>query len=119
MTPWRWAGWWWAAAGGALAVLALSPRPAADRLRGAAAGSATALADQLDSMGAGTAGPEQAEAARAAKHALIDAFTAAPYRPTGLAVPDQALANLGEALQWLSVLVTDAVGEGTDFASAA
>ena len=46
--------------------------------------------------------------------ALITAFTAAPYRPTGLAAPDQGLANLVETLEWLTTLVSEATREGTD-----
>ena len=41
-----------------------------------------------------------------AKHALTNAFSATPYRPTGLARSDQALANLVETLEWCTILVT-------------
>ena len=59
------------------------------------------------------------EAALAAKRALMNAFDAAPFRPTGLAVPDQALANLVESLEWCTTLVTEALREGTDLATVA
>ena len=44
----------------------------------------------------------------AAKRALMDAFDSTPYRPTGLAVPDQALANLVESLEWCTTVVSEA-----------
>ena len=54
------------------------------------------------------------EAALAAKHALMNAFASTPYRPTGLALSDQALANLVESLEWCTTLVTETLREGTD-----
>ena len=50
----------------------------------------------------------------AARHDLMNAFDSAPYRPTGLAVQDQALANLVVSLEWCATVVTDALREGTD-----
>lgn len=119
MVPSRLAGWWLASSVGTLAVLVLSPRPAGDRLRASAAKSATALADQLEFALTGTCNPVLAEAANAANRALINVFTAAPYRPTGLAVPDQALANLVETLGWCTTLVSEATREGTDLTTVA
>ena len=114
MIPSRLAGWWLASVAGTLAVLALSPRPGDDHLRAAAAASATALQDQLDAALSGASSPERAEASMAAKHELLSALTDAPYRPTGLAVRDQALANLVEDLEWCTTLVKDAVQDLTD-----
>jgi uncharacterized membrane protein YccC len=107
-------GFWLASGIGTLAVLVLSPRPAGDRVRASAARSATALADQLEFALDDRCSPVLAEAATAANQALINAFTAAPYRPTGLAAPDQGLANLVETLEWLTTLVSEATREGTD-----
>lgn len=119
MIPSRLAGWWLASAAGTLAVLTLSPRPDDDRLRAAAAASATALEDQLDAALSGAPSPERAEAAMAAKQELLSALTDAPHRPTGLAVRDQALANLVEDLEWCTALVNDAVKDVTDLADVA
>ena len=100
MIPDRLAGWWLASAVGTLAVVTLSPRPAGSRLRATAATLAAALADQLDSALAGGCGHAQVTATKAAKAELLVAFLRLlPYRPTGLALPDQALANLVEATQ--------------------
>jgi uncharacterized membrane protein YccC len=107
--PARLAGWWLASVVGTAAVLLLSPRPAGDRLRGAAAASAGAVSRYL---AAGVRGePAQAlrEASLAAKHELMAAFGAAPYRPTGLATADQALASLVQLLEWCASLASDAL----------
>ena len=117
MVPSRLEGFWLASAVGTLAVLVLSPRPAGDRVRASAAHSATALADQLEYALNNECSPALAEASAAANQALINAFTSAPYRPTGLAAPDQGLANLVETLEWLTTLVSEATREGTDLKS--
>jgi hypothetical protein len=114
VVPDRLAGWWLASVFGTLAVLLLSPRPGGDRLRASAAKSASALADQLDGALARRCTREDSAAAIAAEHSLMDTFDSAPYRPTGLAVPDQALANLVVSLGWCTTVVTDALREGTD-----
>ncbi len=114
LVPSRLEGWWLASAIGTLAVLVLSPRPAGDRVRASAAHTATALADQLEFALNSECSPVLAEAANAANQALINAFTTAPYRPTGLATSDQGLANLVETLEWLTTLVSEATREGTD-----
>jgi uncharacterized membrane protein YccC len=116
MIPSRLAGWWLATAAGTLAVLVLSPRPESDRLRGAAANSAVAISAQLDASLAARATPADADETMAMKHSLEAAFASTPYRPTGLASADQALADLVEALEWCTVLVADMVKEGTDLA---
>ncbi len=119
VVPDRLAGWWLASVFGTIAVLVLSPRPPGDRLRAAAAKSAGALGDQLGDALARKCTDADGEAALGAKRALMNAFDAAPFRPTGLAVPDQALANLVESLEWCTTLVTEALREGTDLATVA
>jgi uncharacterized membrane protein YccC len=114
MIPSRLAGWWLATAAGTLAVLLLSPRPESDRLRGAAADSAAAISAQLSASLAGRATAADADESMARKHSLEAAFASTPYRPTGLASADQALADLVEALEWCTALVTDMFREGTD-----
>ncbi|HTX62959.1 MAG TPA: FUSC family protein [Acidimicrobiales bacterium] len=119
MVPSRLAGWWLAVAAGAVAVLLLSPRPPSSRLAAAAARSAASLAAQLDAV---LAGADPSGAADAAHRALVDldaAFTAVPYRPTGVAVADQSLASLVESLAWGTDLVADLSGEAGLIATAA
>ena len=108
MIPDRLAGWWLASAASTVAVLALSPPSPGDRLRAAAAGSARALAAALEAATGGTATPGDHEACRAAKQELINAFTSTPYRPTGLATADQAMASVVQYLEWCTALVADA-----------
>jgi len=117
MIPDRLAGWWLASVTGTLAVLILAPRPAGDQLRASAGASADALADQLDAALSTTSRPDLG-AVLDAKHALMDRFSSAPYRPTGLAVSDQALANLVESLEWCTTLVVDALRERSDLSAA-
>ena len=107
--PSRLGGWWLASAVSTAAVLLLSPRSPGDRLRAAAAASASALARCLVAAISGEASPADREAAIAAKHTLVDLFAAAPYRPTGLTTADQGLANVIELLEWCTSLVTDAL----------
>ena len=38
----------------------------------------------------------------------METFTATPYRPTGLATADQAMANVVQVLEWCSTLAADA-----------
>jgi Fusaric acid resistance protein-like len=119
VVPDRLAGWWLASVFGTIAVLVLSPRPPGDRLRASAAKSAGALADELDSALARKCTDTDAQAAMAAKLALINVFDGSPFRPTGLAVPDQALANLVESLEWCTTLVAEALRDGTDLTTVA
>jgi uncharacterized membrane protein YccC len=114
MIPSRLAGWWLATVAGTAAVLVLSPRPESDRLRNAAANCAGAVADVLTASLAGRATAEDVERTIAVKLTLLNTFSGTPYRPTGLAQADQALAGLVEALEWCTALVTDMVKEGTD-----
>ena len=108
LIPDRLAGWWLASAVSTVAVLVLSPPPPGDRLRLAAAGSARALANVLDAAVKGTATPADHQAGQAAKHELMSAFASTPYRPTGLATADQAMASVVQYLEWCTVLVADA-----------
>jgi uncharacterized membrane protein YccC len=108
MIPDRLAGWWLASAVSTVAVLVLSPPSPGDRLRAAAAGSARALATAVDLAVQGTATPTDHEACQAAKQELINAFASTPYRPTGLATADQAMASVVQYLEWCTALVTDA-----------
>jgi hypothetical protein len=108
MLPDRLAGWWLASAVSAVAVLALSPPSPGDRLRMAAAGSARALADALDLAAGGTATTADHKACQAAKQELMSAFASTPYRPTGLATTDQAMASVVQYLEWCTALVADA-----------
>jgi uncharacterized membrane protein YccC len=108
MIPDRLAGWWLASAVSTVAVLVLSPPSPGDRLRAAAIGSARALAAALDAVARGTATPADHQAYHAAKSELMSAFASTPYRPTGLATADQAMASVVQYLEWCTVLVADA-----------
>jgi hypothetical protein len=57
-------------------------------------------------------------AARDANRELLGRFTATPYRPTGLAATDQALANCVDLLEWCTSLIADAVRERHDLTNA-
>jgi uncharacterized membrane protein YccC len=108
MIPDRLAGWWLASAVSTVAVLVISPSSPGDRLRTAAAGSARALAAVLDAAARGTATPADHQACRTAKNELMSAFASTPYRPTGLATSDQAMASVVQYLEWCTALVADA-----------
>jgi uncharacterized membrane protein YccC len=108
MIPSRLEGWLLASAAGTMAVLVLQARIPTDRLRSTTSKCASAVADQLDAALAGEGSTERAEAATAAKHDLLSAFTEVPYRPTGLTVSDQAIASLVEDLQWCTTSVAEA-----------
>jgi uncharacterized membrane protein YccC len=114
--PSRLEGWWLASAAGTAAVLLLSPRPPGDRLRTAAAALAAELASRLRAAANGEA--TQPQMMRAAKEELRAAFTAAPFRPTGLATADQALASLVELLEWGAAQVSDAFDGHVDMTKA-
>jgi uncharacterized membrane protein YccC len=119
MIPDRLIGWWLASIAGTAAVLLLSTRDGPDRLRAAASKVATALADELDAALRGAATDERLAIAISAKHELLAGFTATPYRPTGLAAADQALAQTVELLEWCTSLVIDAIRERNDLRDAA
>jgi uncharacterized membrane protein YccC len=96
--PSRLEGWLLASAAGTIAVLLFSPRNPGSRLRAAAADLAGELAGRVRAAAGGES--TKPEAMRAAKERLLAAFTAAPYRPTGLATSDQALSRLVQLLEW-------------------
>ena len=114
MIPSRLAGWWLASAAGTIAVLLLSPRPPGSQLRAAAAGLAGELASRVRAAAAGEAA--KPEAILAAKERLRAAFTAAPYRPTGLGPADQALSSLVQLLEWAATQAIDAFDGHVDLA---
>jgi uncharacterized membrane protein YccC len=117
--PDRLAGWWLASAVATAAVLVISPPSPGDRLRAAAVGSARALAAALDAATAGTANPADHEACLGAKRELLNAFATTPYRPTGLATADQAMASVVQFLEWCTVLIGDATEGHPDLDRAA
>jgi uncharacterized membrane protein YccC len=119
MIPSRLAGWWMASVLGTIAVLTLSPPAPDDRLRATAAASARALGDALRSALRGEATPLTVTAVVEAKNNLLGAFTSTPYRPTGLATADQALANVVELLEWATGLVHDCIEECIEILAAA
>jgi len=104
--PSRLEGWWLASAAGTIAVLLLAPHNPGSRLRGAAADLAGELASRVRAAAVGEA--TKAEAMTAARERLRTAFTAAPFRPTGLAAPDQALSSLVQLLEWGATQAGDA-----------
>jgi uncharacterized membrane protein YccC len=106
MIPSRLAGWGLASAAGTIAVLLLSPRPPGSGLRAAAADLAGELANRVRAAAAGEV--TKPEAMHAAKERLRAAFTAAPFRPTGLATADQALSSLVQLLEWAAAQASDA-----------
>jgi uncharacterized membrane protein YccC len=118
MIPDRLAGWWLASMAGTAAVLLLSPRVEEAALPRAASRLSGALADQLDAALAGTATPDRLAATIALKQELLARFTATPYRPTGLAAAEQALANCVELLEWCTALTADAIRERADLSDA-
>ena len=119
VVPDRLAGWWLASVVGTAAVLLFPTPAAASKLLGAATKLASTLADVLDQALGGEPTEAGLQAAVAAKHDLLSEFNATPYRPVGLAVPDQALMNAVELLEWGTSLVVDSVHERDDLSGAA
>jgi uncharacterized membrane protein YccC len=103
-------GWWLASAVGTAAVLLLSPKSPGDRLRASAVATAAALGRLLHASVRGEATQTDRDATTAAKQTLMETFTATPYRPTGLATADQAMANVVQALEWSASLADDMEG---------
>jgi uncharacterized membrane protein YccC len=116
--PWRLAGWLLASVVGAAAVLLFSPRSAGDELRAATAATAAALAHHLEAAVAGLATQADLDAALAAKHKLMNLFSATPFRPIGLATADQGLAGVIHMLDWCTALTCDAMGGHLDVSMA-
>jgi len=114
--PSRLGGWWLVSAAGAAAVLLFSPRTPGDRLRTAAATLAAELAIRVEAAANGEAtAPDTMWRASAALQA---AFTAAPYRPTGLATADQGLASVVQTLEWGCTQIGDAFDGHLDMTQA-
>jgi uncharacterized membrane protein YccC len=113
MIPERLAGWWMASVAGTIAVLSLSARSPGVALRATTSATARAVAKELRGALRRGATPSDAAAMIDAKHNLLGAFSATPFRPTGLATADQALANVIELLEWCTSLVLDCVNECT------
>ncbi len=114
VVPDRLAGWWLASIVGTAAVLVLPTPAAGDRLRRAASRLAAVLADEIDAVLRGEATDASLEACIQAKHDLLARFNTTPFRPTGLTMPDQALANAVELLEWCTSLLIDSVRERSD-----
>jgi uncharacterized membrane protein YccC len=114
MIPDRLAGWWLASAVGTVAVLALPTPHAGDKVRAAVAKLAPALAETIEAAVRGQSTDALLAAAAEAKRELLDTFTATPFRPTGLAIRDQALVNAVHLLEWCTALVADMLGEQLD-----
>ena len=87
-------------------------------MRAAASKLSAALASELEAVLGGGATDAQLDACVSAKQELIGQFTATPFRPTGLATPDQALANAVELLEWCTALLVDSVHERSDLRDA-
>jgi len=120
VVPDRLIGWWLASVVGTAAVLLSSPRRAVgNQLSSAASKLATTLADELDAVLRGEPPEDHLAAALAAKRELLSRFTATPFRPTGLATADQALANCVELLEWCTSLIADAIRERHDLTDVA
>ena len=117
MIPSRLAGWWMASIVGTIAVLLLSPKSPGAALRTAAARCASTLADGLAVAMRGEDVAESRQKALTAKLDLLATFTATPYRPTGLAAADQALANLVGLLEWCTVTICDELAEFHDLST--
>jgi uncharacterized membrane protein YccC len=114
--PSRLGGWWLASVAGTAAVLLFSPKPPGNQLRTAAANLAGELARRLEAAANGEA--TQPQAVHAAKDRMLTAFTAAPFRPTGLAAADQALNSLIPLLEWGAAQVRDAFDGHVDMTKA-
>lgn len=113
--PWRLAGWLLASVVAGAAVVLFSPWSAGGELRAA---TAEALAHHLEAAVAGTATKADLDASLAAKHNLMSKFSATPYRPIGLALADQGLADTIHMLEWCAALICDAMGGHLDMSMA-
>jgi uncharacterized membrane protein YccC len=111
MIPDRLAGWWLASVVGTIAVLALPTPAVGDRLRVALAKLARSLASALETALYGEPTDAQLAAAAEAKRQLLATVATTPFRPTGQAIRERALANAVEQLEWCTALVADAIRE--------
>ena len=113
-------GWWLASAAATLAVLLLSPKSPGDRIRAAASALAAEIGNRVAAAARGAAERATDPAGlRAKKQQLLAAFTAAPYRPTGLGTADQALAGVVQVLDWGAAQAADAFDGHIDLTTAA
>jgi hypothetical protein len=112
--PDRLAGWRLASVAGTAAVLIIRTPSNADRLRAAVNRLSAALADTLEAMVRGDAAEGHVRRCAESKSALLSVFNATPFRPTGLATRDRALAEAVELLEWCTSLVADTVSQGSD-----
>jgi len=117
--PDRLAGWWLASVCGTAAVLAFSPAGVGTPLRGALGRAARALAAGTRAALSGAGVAAALEAGAAAQRELTSLFEATPYRPLGLAAPDQAMANLVQLVEWCGSLLSDTIAEAHDLEGAA
>ncbi|MGP4091376.1 FUSC family protein [Streptomyces sp. KR55] len=107
-----------AAGASMLAVWLLWPRPQGDPLSAPAAQVCRTAAAQLRAEADYFAGRSRATAFRKCRscaaetessaHELRQAFTATPYRPTGLSTESRALVRLVDELTWLSTILAEA-----------
>jgi uncharacterized membrane protein YccC len=111
MIPDRLGGWWLASVFGTAAVILLPTPSVGHRVRAATARLTNALAEVLEVALRDERTEAPLAAALAVKRELREIFDAAPFRPTGLALRDQALANAVELLEWLTSLVADTIHE--------
>ena len=111
MIPDRLSGWWLASAVGTVAVLALPTPHAGDKVRAAVTKLARALAETIEAAVRGEPTDQLLAAALEAKRQLRDTFNATPFRPTGLAIRDQALASAVHLLEWCTALLADVLRE--------
>ncbi len=63
--------------------------------------------------------PADHKASYDAKNELMSAFASTPYRPTGLATADQAMASVVQYLEWCAALIADATDGHADLDQAA
>lgn len=112
--PDRLAGWWLASIAGTAAVLIIRTPSSADRLRASVKELSAAIADTLEAMVRGDAAAGHVRRCVESKSALLSVFNATPFRPTGLATRDRALAEAVELLEWCTSLVADTVARGFD-----
>jgi uncharacterized membrane protein YccC len=118
MVPDRLAGWWLASVIGTAAVIVLPTPSAGDGVRRAVTKLAQALGDALDGALRGADAEPLLQIAVERKHELLGVFAATPFRPTGLAIRDQALAGAVELLEWCTALVSDTLQEQPDLRTA-
>lgn len=118
MVPDRLAGWWMASAAGTAAVLLIATPPTGDRLRASVAGLTGTIADTIEAALRGDLDEPTLSGVVDAKHDLLVQFNATPFRPTGLAIRDQALSQTVELLEWCASLVVDTLRHHADLSSA-